>query len=91
MWRIIPVSIALVLLAGCGPKRAPAGVLSGTIKYKGQPVNGAAILLYPNSGGPEFLIPVTQEGDFRTSDVPLGEYKVVVQGAAGDPGPPELG
>jgi len=91
MRRIVTISIGLLLLAGCGSNRSGSGMVSGTITYNGQPVNGAALLLYPAGGGAEILIPVTQEGEFRTSDLPPGEYKVVVQGTAGSPGPPTQG
>ena len=47
-------------------------------------VNGAALLLYPASGTAEpITIPVTQDGNFTIADVPLGEYKIVVEGTAG--------
>jgi hypothetical protein len=60
-------------------------VVSGKITYKGQPLAGAALLLYPTSGGvtEPITIPVTNEGDFRITDMPPGEYKVVVQGTQG--------
>jgi hypothetical protein len=85
MRRIVVVSIAALLLVGCGPKRAKTGVVSGTVTYKGQPVNGAALLLFPTAGSQSesITIPVNQEGAFRIADVPAGEYKVVVQGTAG--------
>jgi hypothetical protein len=89
MRRIITVSIGLLLLAGCGSSRPPSGTVSGTITYKGQPVNGATLQLYPTAGGQSATvsIPVSQEGTFRTSDVPVGEYKIVVQPDPGNPGP----
>ena len=91
MQRIVRASIGLLLLAmlvGCGAKRTRVGAVSGKITYKNQPVNGAALLLYPaasTSAVPAnpITIPVTQEGDFRISDVPPGEYKIVVEGALG--------
>jgi hypothetical protein len=67
-------------------------VVIGTLTYRGQPVNGAALFLCPPPGqGEPILIPVTQEGNFRTSDVPPGEYTVVVQGTPGSGGPPTEG
>jgi len=85
MRRIITVSVGLLLLVGCGTKHS-GGVLMGTVTYKGQPVNGAVLALIPASGeGNGVNIPVTQEGTFRTSDVPPGEYKIVVQGSGGSP------
>ena len=86
MRQIVRVSVGLLLLAvlvGCG-KRSRYGTVSGKVTYKGQPVNDAALVLYPTAGGTvknAFTIPVTQEGTFRIADVPPGEYKVVVQGA----------
>jgi hypothetical protein len=82
MRRIVAVAVVLLLLVGCGPK-GKKGAVTGTVTYKGQPVNNAALLLYPASGGNNpITVPVTQEGTFSASDLPPGEYKVVVQGSA---------
>ena len=84
MRRIVTVSLVALLLAGCGPKRAKTGTVSGKVSYKGQPVNGAALLLYPAAGGNTAItVSVDQAGEFHIVDVPAGEYKVVVQGTAG--------
>ena len=81
MWRILLLSLAILPLMGCGSKRGQ-GVVSGKITYKGNPVNGASLLLIPVApDGKESTIPVGQDGTFRTSGVPAGEYKVVVQPA----------
>jgi hypothetical protein len=79
MWRLVPVSIALLLLAGCG-SQTPKGGVSGTVTYKNQPVNGPTLFLYPTTAGQgaEMTIPVGQDGTFK-SEVPVGDYKVVVQ------------
>jgi hypothetical protein len=84
MRRIVTISVVALLLIGCGSKRK-SGAVSGKVTYKGQPVNGAALLLYPSSGDTSnpITIPVTQEGVFSITDVPPGEYKIVVQGTAG--------
>jgi hypothetical protein len=87
MKRIILTSIALLLVVGCTSKRNPNGSISGTIHYKGKPVNGATLRLHPVSGeGPDIPIPVSQEGTFSGYDIPPGEYKIVVESQ--DP-PPE--
>jgi hypothetical protein len=88
MRQIVKVFIGLLLVAmlvGCGPRRPKMGVVSGTITYKGRPINGAALLLYPTNdpAGTSIVIPVDQEGAFRIADVPLGEYKIAVEGSAG--------
>jgi hypothetical protein len=81
--RILIVSIGLLLL-GCGPKPGSGGTVSGTIRYNGKPVNGAMLHLHPDSeSSDEVSIPVTQEGTFRASNVPPGEYKIVVEGRQG--------
>jgi len=78
MWRILIVSILFPPLMGCGKHNQ--GLVSGTITYHGQPVNGVTLHLYPIPGpGTSVSIPVTQEGTFRTTNVPAGEYKVVVE------------
>jgi hypothetical protein len=84
MRRIIAASIGLLLLAGCGSKVQKGG-LSGTLTYKGEPVNNATLLLYPNAGamGDAIPIPVGADGTFRSSGLPAGDYKVVVEGTAG--------
>jgi hypothetical protein len=85
MYRIVAVLMASLLLVGCASKSGKPGVVAGTITYKGQAVNGAALLLYPSSGEVTnpITIPVTQEGTFSIADVPSGEYKIVVEGTAG--------
>lgn len=85
MRRIVTISLGLLLLVGCGSRSGKVGVVSGKITYKGQPVNNAALQLYPTSAGATdpITIPVTGEGTFRITDVPPGEYKIVVQGSAG--------
>lgn len=86
MWRILVVSIALLPLMGCGSKRNQGGVLSGKITYKGQPVNGASLhLISPSSADTNITIPVSQEGTFQSSNIPPGEYKIVVDA----PPPPQ--
>jgi hypothetical protein len=87
MWRLLVVSVGLLVLVGCGSKREGTGTVKGTIKYKGQAVNGAALTLYPSSGN-SVLIPVSQEGTFEVAGVPDGEYVVVVQPSTGDSGVP---
>jgi hypothetical protein len=87
MTRFLSLVVMLLFLAGCGGgKNAPTGTVTGKITYKGQPVNGAALQLIQTTGqGDSHNIPVTQEGTFNVSSVPVGEYIVVVVPAAGSP------
>ena len=87
MRQIVRVCVGLLLLAvliGCS-KRHKSGEVSGKITYKGQPVNDAALMLYPSGGDDTnpITIPVDHEGSFRIIDVPPGEYKIVVEGSEG--------
>ncbi|HZY84005.1 MAG TPA: carboxypeptidase-like regulatory domain-containing protein [Gemmataceae bacterium] len=93
MRRTLTVLVVALLLVGCGPKRAPSGTVSGTVTYKGRPVNGAVLHFYPAKGGATetVMIPVNQEGAFDASGVPPGDYKVVVQPSAGTSGPSTKG
>ena len=74
MRRIVLVSVVALVLAGCGPKRARTGAVSGKLTYKTQPVNNAALLLYSVSKekADPILIPVEGDGSFRITDVPPG-------------------
>ncbi len=87
MWRFVILSFSLMSLVGCGAKKDDKVIVKGTIAYKGQPVNGAGLVLYPASGN-TVSIPVTQEGTFEVLNVPEGEYIVVVQPATGNAGVP---
>jgi hypothetical protein len=92
MRGIVVASLACIVLAGCGPKGPPKGVLAGTITYNGQPVNGATLTLEPASGtGTPLNIPVAQDGTFRVASVLAGDYKITVQGSAGFAGPSTKG
>jgi hypothetical protein len=88
MQRIVTVFVGLaiaVVVAGCTSK-AKYGVVSGKITYKNQPVNNSALLLYPAVGADPPLtitVPVDAEGNFKITDVPPGDYKVVVKGTKG--------
>lgn len=80
MKRTLFVSIGLLLLMGCGSKSRTGGSVTGTITYKGKPVNGAMLRFHPTSGeGDDVPIPVDQEGKFSGFDIPAGEYKIVVE------------
>jgi hypothetical protein len=82
MRRIVIVSVVLLPLLGCGPKRELGGSVSGKVTYKGQPVNGAVLRLYPADGeGTVVKVSVGQDGTFHGADLSPGEYKIVVEGS----------
>ena len=89
MWRFVILALALAPLVGCGSKKDDKILVKGTITYKGQPVNGAGLVLYPTTGN-SVSIPVTQEGTFEATNIPEGDYTVVVQPATGNSGVPSM-
>jgi hypothetical protein len=87
MRSIVPILTGLVLAAvvvGCGPKRPHSSVITGKVTYKGQPLAHATLLVYP-PGLQENLAPlaygIQEDGSYKISDLPAGEYKMVIQGA----------
>jgi hypothetical protein len=85
MVKVVVGLLFLAVLVGCGSRAKKSGTVSGTITYKGQPLNNAALLLYPaaDTSATPITIPVADAGNFRISDLLPGEYKVVVQGTEG--------
>ncbi len=64
--------------------------MSGKITYKDQPVNNATLTLDPmgDTKGVPIFVPVGDDGTFRATDVPPGEYRIIVQGNSGTSGIP---
>lgn len=61
------------------------GSISGTITYKGQPVNGALLRFHATGKEQELpAIAVDQQGKF-TAVIPPGEYTIVVEPSQGPP------
>ncbi|WP_439631829.1 hypothetical protein [Gemmata sp.] len=62
----LAIAIGLVALAGCGKKE---GHLSGTVTFKGKPVESGEIILSPDgsrgNSGPGVMVPI-ERGTFRT-------------------------
>jgi hypothetical protein len=88
MRRTAIVLCIVALLIGCNTSKVKKGIVSGTVTYKGQPVNGATLHFYPVAAdqSTELNIPVAQDGTFRSSDIPAADYQVVVEGNPGNAG-----
>lgn len=70
---------ALLLLSGCGPSGPERIDISGTVSYKGKPVEDGALELIPTGGGPMQPVSV-KDGKFTATGeygVLVGDYKVV--------------
>lgn len=89
MRRLALILISLSFLVGCSTSKVPKTALSGTLTYKGRPVNGGALVLF--SSGNEVLIPLEQDGTFRSTNIPAGDYKVMIEPSEGITGPPTEG
>jgi hypothetical protein len=81
MWRLVLLSIGLLALVGCGSKGGAKTVVTGSVTYKGKPVNGGALILYDTKSKAEsgVSVPVMQDGTYNASSLAEGEYRVVVQ------------
>jgi hypothetical protein len=74
---------AVCVLAGCtgSDGMPPSGVLKGTVKYKGQPVPGGSVIVYPaGGGGRDGAGLISPDGRYAVYEAPLGAVKVVVRG-----------
>ncbi len=75
---------ALLLLSGCGQSGPERVNISGTLSYKGKPVEDGALELIPTGGGPMQPVSV-KDGKFTSTGeygVLVGDYKVVFHGYA---------
>ena len=81
-----PALTVLLLAAGCsekdtGPKRVQA---TGTVNYKGQPVEGATVLLSPEGPGQAATATTDASGQFKLGTKEAGDgavpgkYKVLI-------------
>lgn len=70
---------AVLLLSGCGSSGPEQVNVTGTLNYKGKPVEEGALELVPTSGGPMQPISV-KDGKFSATGeygVIVGDYKVI--------------
>jgi hypothetical protein len=90
MRQIAAFSVVVVLAIGCGggKKKDVGGSITGTIKYNGKPVNGGALMVYAKAGNKSTPFAISQEGEYHISDLPEGEYKLVIQPNVPPPSPP---
>jgi hypothetical protein len=77
--RVAGLAVLALALAGCG--RSKKADVSGTISYRGAPVTGGTLTLYPVGGKRETAIPVfiKKSGAFVTTGVPPGDYEVAIE------------
>jgi hypothetical protein len=69
---------AFVALAGCG---GGMGEVSGTVKYKGQPLTTGATISFYDESGHAWSGTVETNGTYKVPSVPAGRAKIAVTGA----------
>ncbi len=67
-----------VTLAGCGPKEAPRGDISGSVSYQGKLIETGCISLYSPTNGLGSSGDVQSDGSFSLKGIPVGSYQVSV-------------
>jgi len=82
MYQIVTTGLLLFTMAGCskGEKDlGPSGGVSGTITFKGKPVQEGTVFFEDSSKGLGGKAPISPPGAFKsTMDLPQGKYKVTV-------------
>jgi len=91
MPQFASIAVATLVIAGCGKSGAPWETVyktSGQLLFKGQPIEGAQLTLYPNDSSAPAAIRPTATTDntgkfilstYRKEDgAPAGDYRVAV-------------
>ncbi|MFO0929855.1 MAG: hypothetical protein U0736_22990 [Gemmataceae bacterium] len=77
----VSVTLLAVLVTGCGQSGGGGGALSGTVAYKGKPLNSGTIFFLNTKGGKD-AAPVSgsidRDGKYSVKGVPPGDAKVYV-------------
>jgi hypothetical protein len=72
---IVPLLLAILLAAGCGPSKNP---IAGTVTYRDKPLAEAFITFFPTDGVGTSRGALITEGRYVLEDVPPGPYRVLV-------------
>jgi hypothetical protein len=76
LFLVLP--LLLVLVVGCTSTKANPVKVSGKVTYKGAPVPGGTIQ-FTKEGGGFASCPLSKDGSYSASDLPVGEYAVAVE------------
>jgi hypothetical protein len=89
-WAGVLVLGTLLAIVGCGSKQ---GKVSGTVKYKDQPLKGGKVTFFSGSGekktAPDFS-EIDESGRYSVSKLPPGEYTICVETEYLKPSPSQL-
>ena len=88
----LPLAVSCLLLSGCGGDGLQRSVVSGTVTYRGDPVQDGQIRFVPqgNTAGPLTIEPITN-GRYRcarSGGVPCGTHRVEIYSFAPATSPP---
>jgi hypothetical protein len=65
-----------LLLSGCGS--SSLATVSGKVSYKGQPLKGGVVSIFPEKGGGAQRASIEADGTYKISKVPVGPAKITV-------------
>lgn len=70
---------AAFLVTGCGPAGKPQGTISGSVKYKGQPVTSGTVNLFQKATGSAATAPLDASGNFKlATSIEIGTYNISI-------------
>jgi hypothetical protein len=89
LFRAVFLSVAVVLILGCGSSELPRAIVEGNVTYKCSPIQEGMILFYPVEGtpGPVSSAPI-KLGQYTVTNkegVPIGKHRVVIEGYEAPP------
>ena len=69
---------SLALFFGCGESPPPVGELQGSVSFNDEPVGDCRLTMFEISQKRWVGGKVDEQGQFKITDIPLGEYEVSV-------------
>jgi hypothetical protein len=67
---VLPALALIVFSSGCGGSRGGAVSVNGKVTYKGQPVTGGKVTLYPKGSDAGYSMAIGPDGNFAAGDLP---------------------
>jgi hypothetical protein len=80
-WLVCACTLGLAVFPGCsggGPRTFPTGEVSGTVKYKGEPISQGKITFISTGGTGDFGTGTINDGAYKVK-APLGMCKIEIQ------------